>query len=165
MSENQNDDLGADDGDEGQQQTPAQLRQAANRANQYKAERDARDRTIAFLRAGIDPEDARQSYFVAGYSGELTTEAIRAEAIKAGFMQAEPQGQQTPQEQEQIAQHQQGQQQVREASAGTQPVYDEAGALMALERAYNEGGPRAVLDMAQQYGLQVGPMPATVLPT
>ena len=44
------------------------------------------ERRDAFRSAGLDPDDAKVSYFVKGYEGELTPEAIAAEATAAGFL-------------------------------------------------------------------------------
>lgn len=46
------------------------------------------ERDAAFRAAGIDPTDSRQSYFVKGYDGEVTIEAIQAAARDAGFLAA-----------------------------------------------------------------------------
>lgn len=60
--------------------------------NDIPALREAADagrkavRENAFLKAGIDPDDPKMKYFVAGYSGELTKDAIAAEAKAAGFL-------------------------------------------------------------------------------
>ena len=39
-----------------------------------------------FRSAGLDPDDSRVKYFVKGYDGELDAEAIRQEAMAAGFL-------------------------------------------------------------------------------
>lgn len=66
--------------------TIQQLRDRAARASELEKSEAAKDRQIAFLKAGIDPDDSRMSYFVNGYQGELTKEAIVAEGTKAGFI-------------------------------------------------------------------------------
>lgn len=123
------------------------LRRAAEEGK--KAKREA-----AFLRAGIDPDDTRMSYFVKGYDGELDPSAIKQAAIEAGFL-----SEQAPQQDAAAQQAQQGQQRIMQAAEGSVPQYDENGALMALDKAYKEGGAAAVLQVAQQYGLPVGAMP------
>lgn len=60
-------------------ETPAELRAAADRGRKLEREN-------AFLKAGIDTDDARMRYFVDGYKGELTKDAIVAEATTAGFL-------------------------------------------------------------------------------
>jgi hypothetical protein len=43
----------------------------------------AAKRENAFIKAGIDPNDAKFKYFVKGYDGELTPDAIREAGIEA----------------------------------------------------------------------------------
>jgi hypothetical protein len=59
------------------------------RSLEAKAARaDAAERELAFAKAGVDLADPKLSYFVKGYSGELTPEAIKQEAVNAGFLAA-----------------------------------------------------------------------------
>lgn len=118
------------------------LRRAAEEGKRAKRE-------VAFLRAGIDPDDKRMSYFVKGYDGELDASAIRAAAVDAGFIQLD----QAPDPAQQAAA--QSQQRVAQASDGTVPQYDGQGGITALEQAYSEGGVSAVLEVAKQYGVPV----------
>lgn len=55
---------------------------------ELQAKYQQRERDDAFRAAGIDPADPRQSYFVKGYDGEVTTEAIQTAARAAGFLDA-----------------------------------------------------------------------------
>jgi hypothetical protein len=118
------------------------LRRAAEEGKKAKRE-------VAFLRAGIDPDDKRMAYFVKGYDGELDATAIRAAAVDAGFIQQE----QAPDPAQQAAA--QSQQRVAAASEGVIPQYDSQGGVAALEQAYAEGGVPAMLDVAKQYGVPV----------
>lgn len=72
------------------------LRAQAKEGKQARAEAEAAKRELAFVRAGIDPDDPRQKYFVEGYKGDLTSDAIKSEATAAGFLgqvdTSEPQG-------------------------------------------------------------------------
>lgn len=72
------------------------LREQAKEGKRSQAEAESLRRELAFTKAGIDPDDPRQSYFVKGYQGDLTSDAIKAEAEKAGFLTqidtSEPQG-------------------------------------------------------------------------
>jgi hypothetical protein len=43
-------------------------------------------RELAFVKAGIDPELPISKYFVKGYEGELTADAIREAGIEAGLL-------------------------------------------------------------------------------
>lgn len=54
---------------------------------QFESER----RELTFVKAGIDPADTKVKYFVKGYDGELSPEAIRSAAIEAGFLSPDPQ--------------------------------------------------------------------------
>ena len=56
----------------------------------------ALEREMAFRNAGIDPGDKKLSYFVKGYDGDATPDAIKAAAIEAGFLQAQQEQQQAP---------------------------------------------------------------------
>jgi len=66
-----------------------ELRAAAARAKELERELAEVRRSEAFRKAGIDPDDKRNAYFVKGYDGDLTQDAIQAEAREAGFL-AEP---------------------------------------------------------------------------
>ena len=62
----------------------------------------AAQRELAFFKAGVDPDIPGANWFIKGYDGELTDEAIKAEATKAGFLRGTaPQGQQGQQGQQQ----------------------------------------------------------------
>lgn len=62
------------------------LREQANGATAARAEAEAARRELAFVKAGIDPDDPQQGYFVRGYQGDVTADAIRAAAETAGFL-------------------------------------------------------------------------------
>jgi len=49
-------------------------------------EAEAATRELAFVKAGVDPDSAAAKYFVKGYDGELTAEAIRAAAEEASLI-------------------------------------------------------------------------------
>lgn len=55
------------------------LRQQAAEAEQAKRE-------LAFVKAGVDPSDTAAKYFVKGYDGELTVDAIKAAAVEARLL-------------------------------------------------------------------------------
>jgi hypothetical protein len=74
---------------------PSALRKELKRAQRERDEareavKAATDlaRENAFLKAGINVDDPKLRYFAEGYKGELTAEAIKAEAAEAGFIQA-----------------------------------------------------------------------------
>ena len=74
MPTDDNDDF-QDDDNTGE--TPAQLREAANRAKQHKAEAEAAKRELAFVKAGIDTDSKLGKLLLASYDGELTVDAIK----------------------------------------------------------------------------------------
>lgn len=43
-------------------------------------------RELVFLKAGINPDDPKAKYFVKGYDGEMTVEAIRQAAEEASYI-------------------------------------------------------------------------------
>lgn len=55
------------------------MRQQAVEAEQAKRE-------LAFVKAGIDPADSAAKYFVKGYDGELTVDAIKQAAVEARLL-------------------------------------------------------------------------------
>ena len=81
------DETGGEERGERTNQEWAALRKATSEKKKAEAEAAQAKREAAFLRAGIDPDNKRMSYFVKGYEGESTAEAIRAAAIEAGFLQ------------------------------------------------------------------------------
>lgn len=128
------------------------------RRKQEKAVKDAQaevdkvKRENAFIRAGIDPEaKGIASYFVKGYDGEITTEAIQAAAIEAGVLQAAPPG---PEQQEALAAQQAAARVAGLSQGGEQaPAADEA-AQSALEEAYTKGGLEGLAAALAAQGIQ-----------
>ena len=132
-------------------QTPKGLRKAANRAKQLERELNDLKRKVAFAEAGISTDDPKMRYFIKGYEGEMTAEAIRQAALEAGFIQTEQPQQQADPTLEADAS---AQQRVMSASAGA--AYDgmtEEAALSRLEAAMEEGGMEAMLDVARSFGI------------
>ena len=120
-----------------------------------KAASDAK-REAAFLRAGIDPDSKEgiASYFVKGYEGDLTADAIKAAATAAGVLQAPAL---TP---EQVLQQSANQ----DALAAAQRASAAAGAQMsaptddmvvrqAMDDAYKAGGIEALTAVLQSMGI------------
>ena len=130
------------------------MRAAANRAGKLEKENGSLKRENAFLKAGIPMDDPKMSYFVKGYDGELTGEAIRQAALDAGFI-APPAKVEDPA----VQQAQQGQAAVVAASAGTAPAFDEDAIQYQMEQAYKEGGLEALSAVTQQYGVRFQPEP------
>jgi hypothetical protein len=63
-------------------------------------EASAAQRELAFLKAGVPADNPVTKYFVKGYEGEVTPEAIRAAAEEAGLITAQVQNAQAKAEQE-----------------------------------------------------------------
>lgn len=73
------------------------LRDKAKRADKLEAQLaeqtaqlSALTRDNAFRQAGIDPSDSKAKYFAKAYDGDLTLDAIRAEAESAGLLDSRP---------------------------------------------------------------------------
>ena len=60
-----------------------QLEKEAKELRKQLAEFSTTQRELAFVKAGIDPSSPQAKYFVKGYDGELTPEAIKAAAEEA----------------------------------------------------------------------------------
>tara|TARA_E500000331_G_scaffold215154_1_gene206304 strand:- start:1036 stop:1515 length:480 start_codon:yes stop_codon:yes gene_type:complete len=62
------------------------LKDAEDRASSAEERLSGYERRDTFQSAGLDLSDSRVKYFVKGYEGELDAEAIRQEAMAAGFL-------------------------------------------------------------------------------
>jgi hypothetical protein len=127
------------------------LRQAASGKKQLEKELLETKRLLAFARAGIDPDDPRMKYFVKGYEGDLTAQAVREAATEAGFITVKSSESKVPQE---IAE---AQDRVVSAAVGASVQNsNEAAILSQMEQAMQEGGVDAMLEVARQYGIPIG---------
>jgi ABC-type Na+ efflux pump permease subunit len=125
------------------------LRRAANGKKQLEKELADLKRELAFAKAGLPMNDPRMNYFVKGYDGDMTAEAIRQAALESGFLAS--QGQENDSV---ISNAAAAQQRVMSASSGV--AYEgltEDAALAQLEAAMEEGGIEAMLDVARQFGI------------
>jgi hypothetical protein len=92
------------------------------------------------------------NYFVKGYEGEMSAEAIRQAALEAGFLASQSSQEKAPDPALQAAAA--AQTRVMQASAGAAVEGEsEASALAHLEQAMAEGGIEAMIQVAQQYGI------------
>lgn len=124
------------------------LRRAANGKKQLEKELADLKRELAFSKAGLPMNDPKMSYFVKGYDGDMTAEAIRQAALEAGFLASQGQDNSV------IDNAAAAQQRVMSASSGI--AYEgltEDAALAQLEAAMEEGGMEAMLDVARQFGI------------
>lgn len=83
---------GQNDGTDSQESKPDWRRGLENRAkagDEAVAELAALKRSNVFRDAGLDPSDKMTGYFMKGYEGELTADAIRDEAASAGINQGQ----------------------------------------------------------------------------
>lgn len=141
--------------DNEEQESASDLRKAARRGAKAQRELEMLRKELAFYKAGISMEDPKMKYFVKGYDGEMTAEAIREAALEAGFMASQGEQSEVPDEQQQEVFS--AQQRVIAASAGAQTQDNsESAALALMEQAMEEGGIEAMLDVARQFGMQVG---------
>lgn len=85
MTENDTDQQ-QDQGLEPETEGIKQLRARAEKAAELERKVAEFERREAFRDAGIDLKDSRNQYFVKGYEGELTAEAIKAKAVEDGFL-------------------------------------------------------------------------------
>lgn len=130
------------------------LRRAANSKKKLEQELANLKRELAFAKAGIDLSDPKMRYFVKGYDGEMTADAVREAAMDAGFLQAQQPQQQTEQVPVSVAA---AQDRVVQAAAGAiSQDNSEQAALARLQAAMDEGGIEAMMDVAQQYGIPIG---------
>lgn len=152
MSENTN--YMDDDADDERPNTVT-LRRAEIRSLEKKAkERDelasklaALENRQTFIEAGIDPKNAQHGYFMKGYDGEMTVEAIKAKATEAGFLSAPaPDPEQTAnlEAAQRVASAASG------AAAGSSPNEESVRAEMLA--AQKDGGTEALLAVARKYG-------------
>lgn len=148
----------------GQQEVRKTSAEWAAERREKKADRDAilkaeaLARENAFLRAGIDPagdEPTLVTYFVQGYKGELTAEAIKAEATRLGIYEAAGAGQ----AQQQVVLEQNGQtldavDRVANLGQSADAAPDQ-GVMQAkaLQDAYKAGGVEGMADTLQAMGI------------
>lgn len=130
------------------------LRKAARRGAKALKESEMLRKELAFYKAGISMDDPRMKYFVRGYDGEITADAIRSAALESGFLTSESKEDPVDQVQQQVFS---AQQRVMAASAGAgMQDNSEQAAISLMEQAMEEGGIDAMLDVARQFGIQVG---------
>ena len=89
--------------DQGQDPVRAHMRKLekelkAERA--ARAEAEAAKRELAFVKAGVPLDNPVAKYFIKGYDGEITPEAIRAAAEEANLVQPSKQAEENKAEQE-----------------------------------------------------------------
>jgi hypothetical protein len=63
-----------------------QIEEQAAKAREAEARAAAAERELAFAKAGLPLSDPKMTYFVKGYDGDLSPDAIKAAAEAAGFL-------------------------------------------------------------------------------
>ena len=102
-----------------------ELEARAARADELEAQVQQMQRKEVFRDAGLDPSNKMTEYFMKGYEGELSVEAIKAEAQSAGLSNAISQANTSMAEQQaQFAQQVEAERRIAEAGDDAGPVAD-----------------------------------------
>ena len=102
-----------------------ELEAKAKRADELEAQVQQMQRKEVFRDAGLDPSNKMTEYFMKGYEGELSVDAIQAEATSAGLSNVVSQGNTTNLEQQaQFAQQVEAERRIAEAGDDAGPVAD-----------------------------------------
>jgi len=121
-----------------------QLREKARTADEATSKLAELERKVMFSEAGIDLSNKNAQYFAKAYEGDMTVEAIKAEAEEIGlFRKAEIQQQQIPQQELQMHQ-----QMSRSAQGGGDPSTEDYAALIA-----SAGSAEEVMQIATRFGV------------
>jgi len=124
----------------------AKLRRTEKARKQAEQKAADAQRELAFYKAGISPEDKAASYFIKGYEGDLSAEAIRAAAEEAGFLRAAPAGDEVDQTPIQTEGR------IDDAASGAVPVDTNLEDVVA---AFNEGGVDSLVQALKAAGAPV----------
>ena len=121
------------------------LERDAKQARKAAEEAAALKRENAFIKAGINPDsDPKLQYFVDGYKGDITAEAIRTAAEQAGFLNPPAAADTDAAASERIAQ--------ASAGATAQPPNTTDSKVQELQEAARTGGKEAVLAKIREHG-------------
>ena len=102
-----------------------ELEAKAKRADELEAQVQQMQRKEVFRDAGLDPSNRMTEYFMKGYEGELTVEAIQAEAASTGLTSLVSQENTTNLgQQAQFAEQVEAERRIAEASDDAGPVAD-----------------------------------------
>lgn len=102
-----------------------ELEAKAKRADELEAQVQQMQRKEVFRDAGLDPSNKMTEYFMKGYEGELSVEAIQAEAQSAGLSNVVNQANTSMVEQQaQFAQQVEAERRIAEAGDDAGPVAD-----------------------------------------
>ena len=102
-----------------------ELEARAARADELEAQVQQMQRKEVFRDAGLDPSNKMTEYFMKGYEGELSVEAIKAEAQSAGLSNTVSQANTSYSEQQaQFAEQVEAERRIAEAGDDAGPVAD-----------------------------------------
>ena len=102
-----------------------ELEAKAKRADELEAQVQQMQRKEVFRDAGLDPSNKMTEYFMKGYEGELSVEAIQAEAQSAGLSNVVNQANTSMVEQQaQFAEQVEAERRIAEAGDDAGPVAD-----------------------------------------
>ena len=102
-----------------------ELEAKAKRADELEAQVQQMQRKEVFRDAGLDPSNKMTEYFMKGYEGELSVEAIQAEAQSAGLSNVVSQANTSMVEQQaQFAEQVEAERRIAEAGDDAGPVAD-----------------------------------------
>jgi ribosomal protein L12E/L44/L45/RPP1/RPP2 len=151
MSENEYNEY-EDDDEQEQRPNPvrAQLRKLEKEAAELRkqnAEAAQLRRELAFIKAGINPDDPKAKYFVKGYDGDLSTEAIVSAATEAQLIA--PQSTATPDDRA-------GWNTTNRIAAGAETAPDGPSWIDRISKAQSESELMAIFAEAQAQGIDLG---------
>ena len=102
-----------------------ELEAKAKRADELEAQIQQMQRKEVFRDAGLDPSNKMTEYFMKGYEGDLSVEAIKAEAQSAGLSNTVNQANTSYSEQQaQFAEQVEAERRIAEAGDDAGPVAD-----------------------------------------
>lgn len=125
------------------------LRAQAEEGATAKAENARLQREMAFMRAGVDTTSKPAQALIAGYSGELDTEAIKAEAAEWGLLKGEA----PPVNQYDENSPERQQQEIREQTSGQPapvPPPPEVNGMDKAIKAYHDNRQKGMADETAQ---------------
>jgi hypothetical protein len=124
-------------------------REKKGRETAEQAAKDAQ-KELAFMRAGIDSAtNPMADYFVKGYDGEMTAEAIKAKAIEVGLLAPPAPPAADPLKQESLA----AGERIATGAQGGGSVTPTG--IAALDEAYVQGGTDAMIQVAREMGIPI----------
>lgn len=124
-----------------------QLEKEARELRRQVAEFSETQRELAFVKAGIDPASPKAKYFVKGYDGELTPEAIREAAVEVQLI--------TPQS-NQYDEDRTGWKQTNRIAAGSETSSDGPSWSKRIRDAESEDELMSIFAEAQAQGVNLG---------